>query len=360
MKLVTADHKKDKETFLRFRKNLYRQNKAFIDNSYFMIREVFREKTCFIEGKEIWPLYVVDDGRIVSQGIVVFAGELPEYIQLCFLESLPDQADAVRMLVERTIEIGKMKGCKKIVVGLNGHVNYGLGLLSSHYDTVNCFSAAANPDYYHGYLKDMDFSEVKMNSYVIHTVDNRLERFQRLIQKLNKTYSFRNFDKKRFHEDAKIYTDLNNKTFDKHRYYYRRTYREDAEMLKELFLFMKEDSLIFAFQGEKPVGFILWYPDFNELGKKGDIFGAKHFFKNIFRGGSIRTAIVMEYAVLEENRRSGLPLGLIDQVFKNLKRYHITRVVTSWILEENRDSGSFCQAICDSVYKGFVTHEKDI
>lgn len=360
MIIVTADHKKEEKQFLKFRKTLYQRNKSYIDNSYFMIREVFRKQTSFINGKEIYPLNVVRGGRIVCQGIVVFAKDLPEYIQLCFFESLPDQAQAVKMLVDQAIGIGKKKGCKKIVVGLNGHVNYGLGFLSSHYDTVNSFSATANPSYYHEYLKGMDFSEIKMNTYVIHKIDSRLENFQKLMDKLNKAYTFRNFNKKRFAEDAKIYTDLNNKTFTSHRYYYQRTYQEDVEMLKELFLFMKEDSLIFAFEGDIPVGFIMWYPDFNELGKKGDIFGAKHFIKNIFWGHRIKTAKIMEYGILDENRRSGLALGLINQIFKNLKRYHITRVETSWILDENKDSNSFCQAICDSRYKDYVTYEKDI
>lgn len=68
----------------------------------------------------------------------------------------------------------------------------------------------------------------------------------------------------------------------------------------------------------------------------------------------------MEYGVLDENRRSGLALALINQIFKILKRYHITRAETSWILDENKDSNSFCQAICDSRYKDYVTYEKDI
>lgn len=360
IELTAVTQRSDEKAFLRFRKSLYQNGKTYIDNSYFMIREVFQKKTCFIHNKEIYPFNVMRDSRIVCQGIVVYAKDLPEYIQLCFFESLPDQADAVKMLIDKTFEIGKEKGCKKIVVGLNGHVNYGLGFLSSHYDTVNSFSATANPSYYHEYLKGMDFSEVKMNTYVIHKIDHRLENFQKLLDKMDKAYTFRNFDKKRFAEDAKIYTDLNNKTFTGHRYYYRRTYQEDVEMLKELFLFMKEDSLIFAFEGENPVGFIMWYPDFNELGKKGDIFGAKHFFKNIFFVSRIKTAKIMEYGILDENRRSGLALGLINQIFKNLKRYHITRAETSWILDENRDSNSFCQAICDSRYKDYVTYEKDI
>ena len=360
MKLAEVTHKKEEKQFLRFRKDLYRRNKAYIDNSYFMIREVFRKHTSFIDGKEIYPFNVIREGRIVSQGIVIFARELPDYIQLSFLESLPGQGEAVKLLADKAAEIGRQKGCRKLVVGLNGHVNYGLGLLSSCYDTVNSFSGAANPEYYHAYLKSMDFTEIRMKTYVIRTIDGRLEKYRGLFQKLDRTYTYRTFDSKRFAADAGIYTDLNNKAFAGHRYYYRRGYKEDAEMLKELFLFMKEDSLIFAFQGEKPVGFILWYPDFNELGKKGDIFGAKHFIKNLFWSGRIKTAKIMEYGILEENRRSGLALGLINEVFKILKRYPASRAETSWVLEENRDSNSFCQAICDSGYKDYITYEKDI
>lgn len=360
MELVTVGSRKEEKQFLRFRKDLYRRNQAFIDNSGFMIREVFRGRTSFTCGKEICPLNVVHEGRIVSQGIVIYAGELPEYIQLCFLESLPGQQEAVGLLVEKAAEIGRQKGCGKLVVGLNGHVNYGLGLLCSHYDRANTFSGAANPAYYHEYLKALDFSEVRMHTYVLHAIDHRLEKYQRVIDKLDRTYTYRTFDKKRFRQDAKIYTDLNNEAFAGHRYYYRRTYQEDQEMLRELFLFMKEDSLIFAFQGDKPVGFILWYPDFNELARKGESFGAKHFMKNILFGRRIKTALILEDGILEENRRSGLALGLINQIFRILQNYRITRVETSWILEENKDSSSFCQAICDSRYKDYVTYEKDI
>ena len=73
---------------------------------------------------------------------------------------------------------------------------------------------------------------------------------------------------------------MGNKCFINHRYYYKRTYKEDIEMLKELFLFMKEDSLIFAFKDNKPVAFVMWYPDYNELAVPGEVFGSKHFFKN--------------------------------------------------------------------------------
>ena len=60
---------------------------------------------------------------------------------------------------------------------------------------------------------------------------------------------------------------------------------------------MKEDSLVFAYHNGKPVGFIMWYPDWNELAAPGEAFGTKHFFLNLLKGKSIRTGKVMEYGV---------------------------------------------------------------
>ena len=124
---------------------------------------------------------------------------------------------------------------------------------------------------------------------------------------------------------------------------------------------MKEDSLFFAFKGTEPVGFIMWYPDYNELAKPGELFGTKHFFKNKLKGKNIKTAKVMEWGVLEEYRGCGLPVALTDCVYQTLKsNYNCSRVESSWILDENEDSNSICQAICDEKYKEYVVYEKAI
>lgn len=360
MEAVLADNRREQRRYLNFRKKRYKNGKTFVDNSYFMIKEVFGQKTSFTDNKKIYPVNIVDDGEVLCQGIVVYASDLPEYIQLCFFESLDNQAEAVSLLTGKAVEYGLLNKCSRLVVGLNGHVNYGLGFLSSHYGDKNSFSAGANPEYYNNYFKAAGFEEIKLNSYLIEAVDNRLDRYGAFINRLNRNYDFRCFDKRNFDYYSRVYTDLNNQAFNGHRYYFKRNYKEDAEMLKELFLFMKEDSLIFAFDKDKPVAFIMWYPDFNELADGGDIFGAKHFFVNIFHSKKIRTAKIMEYGVLEEYRSAGLPMGLINQVFLNIKNYGAERVESSWILDENRDSNSFCQALCDKSYKEFTVYEKSI
>lgn len=361
MKIVAVKNKQNQKKFIEFRKKIYKSNPTFVDNNLFMIKELFSKKTSFINNKKIYVFNVEEENTVLCQGVVIYTKMLSEYVQLCFFESEKKQEKAVNLLVNKTIEIGKKYNCKKLVIGLNGHVNYGLGFLNSDYEKRNSFSASINPEYYNEYFKKLKCTEINLNTYKLDSIDDRLNKYKAIIDKINKNYTFKFFDKRQFDYYSKIYTDLNNKSFKEHKYYYKRNYKEDREMLKELFLFMKEDSLIFAFKDNKPIGFVMWYQDFNELVKPGEAFCAKHFIKNLFFNKNIKTAKVMEYGILEEYRKVGLPLGLLNQVFIALKKYsNIKKIETSWILEENKDSNSVCQAICDGTYKKYVVYEKKI
>ena len=356
-----AGDTKGRKKFLAFRKKLYKERNLYIDNNYFMLKEIFSDKLHFTKSVFITPVMIEDeDEEIICEGIVAVADKLPEYVQLCFFEAVENAGEAIDILLVKAMEIGREKGCKRLVVGLYGHVNYGLGLLDSHFDKVNSFSSPGNPAFYNDYFRAYGMEEVKLNSYFTHRLDDRLFRYERVIKKIKSEYEFKKFDKKHFEEYSHIYTDLNNYSFTEHKYYYERDYKDDEEMLKELFLFMKEDSLIFAFKDEKPVGFILWYPDYNELAAEGECFGTRHYFKNIFGNKKIKTAKVMEYAVLDEYKGVGLPLVLIAEVFETLKNYGVSQVESSWILADNEDSNSFCQAFCDELYKKYVVFEKEI
>ena len=360
MKVVEVRDNKQQKKFINFRKKIYKNNSIYVDNNLFMIKELFSKKTSFVKNKKIYVINIEEDDEILCQGIIVYAKDLPQYIQLSFFESKPNQEKAVNLLVEKAVKIGKKYKCKKLVIGLCGHVNYGLGFLYSHYNEKNSFSATANPEYYNDYFEKMNCEKIFLNTYRTLVDYSKIQKYDSLIEKLNRNYSFKYFDKNNFDYYSKIYTDLNNKTFCKHRYYYKRNYEEDKEMLKELFLFMKEDSLIFAFDGNKPVGFVMWYPDFNELVKKGDAFGAKHFIKNKLFGKNIQSGKLMEYGILDEYRKSGLVMCLLNEVFIALKKHNIDCIKSSWILEENKDSNSVCKALCDEVHKRYVVYEKKI
>jgi len=350
---------KQQQQFIKFRRKIYDNHPIFVDNHLFMIRKLFASKTCFLDDKECMPIYIEDDD-IICECFVIYTKKLSKCIQICFFESEENAYAAVRMLVNRVMEIGKKFGCSKLVIGLNGHVNYGLGLLNSHFDTKNSFGANVNPNYYNDYFKKLNCDEIYLNTYLWSDMESKAKRFSSLINKLDNAYSFRCMEKKKLAYYSKIYTDLNNQCFPGHRYFYHRTYKEDKEMLNEMLLFMKHDSLIFAFKDDKPIGFILWYPDFNTLVSPKEEFGLTTYVKNLLFNRKIREAKIVEIGILDEYRKSGLAIGLINQVYLKLCERGIKQGESSWILEENSDSNSICEAVCDNLYKRYVVYEKDI
>lgn len=360
MQGIIVQTKKQKQEFIQFRKEIYNNNPSFVDNNLFMVKQLFSFKTCFLDNKEVIPIYIEDNNEIKCECFAIYAKELPEYIQLCFFESKKDVSNAVRMLVDKVIKIGKKYGCTKLVIGLNGHVNYGLGLLYSHFHIKNSFGASINPNYYIDYFKELNCDEIFLNTYVWNSMESKINKFSAVINKINSAYSFKFLEKGKLDYYAKIYTDLNNECFQNHRYWYKRSYKEDVEMLKEMLLFMKPESLIFAFKDNKAVAFILWYPDYNELVAPKEEFGVITYFKNLLFNSKIKKAKIVEIGILEEYRKSGLALGLINQVYLQLKKCGIKKGESSWILEENVDSNSICKAICDDSYKRYVVYEKDI
>lgn len=358
MKIVEAVGKEKQKAFLAFRRKLY-ENKPCVDNSYFMIKEVFAGKMAFLRNVKCWPMMVMlENKEVVCEGILFYTPKLPEYMQIAFFESLGGSAEAVNLLFSEAERRGRKLGAKKLVAGLYGHVNYGLGFLSSHFDERNSFSSPYNPSYYDEIFRNGGFETIGLNTYIIPKIDDRLEKYRAKFTRMEKEFTYCTFQKRRFKYWSKIYTDLNNECFKNHRYYYPREYDEDREMLKELFSFMKEDSVIFAFHNGEPAGFVMWYPDFNELAKPGEIFGAKHFFRKF--GRTFKTGKLMEFGVCDAYKRTGLVLGLVDQAVTAMKKSGCITLESSWVLAENKASNNVCSGMCDSLYKEYSVYEKDI
>ena len=196
MKTEIANSKKLQNKFLSFRKKIYGEKKLYVDNSFFMLKEIFSDKLHFTKSLSITPLMVEDDeNNILCEGIIAVARDLPEYVQLCFFEALEGVSDAVNLLVDEAVRIGKSKGCKRLVIGLYGHVNYGLGFLDSHFDKVNSFSSPGNPSFYNDYFRSLNCEEVKLIHIlrILSTVDLCVTK--RYLRSLTANMNLRNLTK---------------------------------------------------------------------------------------------------------------------------------------------------------------------
>ena len=148
MNITEVKSKAEQKKFLAFRREILGKNSHFVDNDIFMIKDLFAGKTSFTNNKEVKVYYVEEGGRILCEGMAVYTEQLKEYIQLSFFVSREGAEEAVTMLTDEVVKVGKAFGCTRLVIGLNGHVNYGLGLLASGYEKGNSFGSAINHEYF--------------------------------------------------------------------------------------------------------------------------------------------------------------------------------------------------------------------
>jgi len=140
-----------------------------------------------------------------------------------------------------------------------------------------------------------------------------------------------------------------------------RSYREDYHLFHSMRPLLKNENLIFAKKADKYIGFILWYPDFNELVAKGSGVGVLTFIKYKLFGKHPKAAKVVEIGIIDNYRNSSIMLMLFAKAIEAANRYkNLNKILSSWILDENIPSKNTTQRYTKKPYKEFVTYEKDI
>ena len=173
------------------------------------------------------------------------------------------------------------------------------------------------------------------------------------------TFETPGFDRKGFAQAMKTYTRLNNRVFANHRYYYPRSEEEDLELFRSMKPLLKPENLIFAKSEGEVVGYILWYPDFNELVKPGKVPGIATYLRYKVLRQIPATGKVVEIGLEKKYERTGI-IALLFREALNSSHEKCDKVISSWVLEENLSSSLAVRRYANKIYKEFVTYEKDI
>jgi hypothetical protein len=342
--------------YLKFIHSIYKDNIFFRDTMSSLLKAILLKQGEFSKHAYIYPVMIFKDNNIAAVCTYIHADNYQEALQIAYFEALPNQEDVVDLMISHGREICKKRNISKITIGLNGHVNYGLGLLSDHFDTPLSFGNNYNPFYYIDYFKNYNPIEYTLSSYCGNLKDFNLDKQQRAIEKICSNFTFRTANFRDFKNEMKVYTDINNECFENHPFYFKRDYKQDYELFKDLKLFIKEENLIFAEKDGQPIGFMLWYPDFNELIPEGKSIGVPTFIKNKLFSNKISKFKIVEIGVLPKFHNTGAILGLFNECYKRTKgRYKFYE--TSWILDSNLKSKSFGVKWADKEYKHYKVYE---
>lgn len=282
-----------------------------------------------------------NDG-VLAFCLLIQAKNMADTLQIGFFEAQPHSAVAVKRLVETAQQLAIEWGAKRIIAGMNGHVNYGLGFLTDSFDKIPCFGSGYNPPHYVPYFLLSGFKKEKLISYQYDVNALSMAREEPLLQRLEKRFTFRKADFGKLKEEIRLYTELNNLCFKDHPLYFPRNADEDYELFYPFRWFLNEENLLIAELAGRPIAFILWYPDFNELIGPGERLGLKALFHYRLLRKQMTRLKIAEIGVIPEFQGSGVLLGLFHHCFR-LTQDHFTTCESGWIFDSNEKSKKICQ-----------------
>lgn len=338
---------------------------VYRDNAYFRGTDASVENLVLSSGSTFSKhatvkLFVVRDGNnLVARFALIHDRWLPDYVQVAYFEAQKGLGDIFSIIKK---EIYKhFTRCHKVMVGLNGHLNYGAGILMNRFDETPVFGLPYNPCYYAGYFKELQCR--KMASFRLTVEAYAAWAASYSPQKELPGLNIRFMDKQQIKAESAVYTLLNNQAFTNHPYWAKRDKEEDLELFYPFRFLLDNENLIFAEINGKPVGFFLWYPDFNQLVSSQRDLNVFDVLKYRL-GKTPDTMRFTEIGVIPEYQRSPVALALINKSLPALHEKGFKYCEGGFIFEENQASMALvkrmlqrCYGVEPEIYRQYATFE---
>lgn len=340
MKAELIEGKSAYKIFSKVASDIYQDNPYFKGTEGSIEKLLLYSASAFNSHSSCLKFIVRDGNDLVARFALIHDNRLPEYIQVSFFEAQKRLGD-IFSLIKKEIAT-HFPQCTKVVVGLNGHLNYGAGILLNRFDEAPLFGLPYNPEYYADYFKNLRCRKMVTFRFSMEAYDSWAKTYP--MQRAFKGLTVRFMDKRNINQESAIYTQLNNQAFINHPYWANRDKEEDLELFYPFRFLLDNENLIFAEVDGKPVGFYLWYPDFNQLVSSQrdlNVFDVLKFrIKN-----SIDTIRFTEIGIVPEYQRSPVALALISKSLPTLLEKGYRFCEGGFIFEENRASIAFVKRI---------------
>lgn len=337
MKFIDVNTKADLKKFYQFGEDLYTDNLFYRKSEEDILRMIIEGPTDFYLHAQVLPIIVMEKDITVCRFAFIIDKNMPDYVQIAFFE-----AQKVENLIENIENEAKKRfsSCSKICFGLNGHLNYGAGLLLNNFDKTPVFGLPYSMDYYKDYFSSYSIRKIKSFAFDLKISEKYKKLAARI--KIDESINIRILDKKRLKSESAIYTNLNNLCFQEHPFWTDRTATEDLELFEPFKFLLQNEHLIFAYDNDKPIGFLLWFPDFNQLLNTNRELKANSLLSiDVLRNkytNAIKTFRLVEIAVLPNYRKKGVEMLLINKMLEQAVAKKYKYGVGGFIFEENFDS----------------------
>ncbi len=348
MQIVEVESKKHKKQFVDVVKSIYRKDNSYIRPLDKDIENIFSPSTnnYFNHGSAIRYILLDDNKKTIGR-IAAFINEKKAYGfdqptgGIGFFECINNK-DAAFLLFDSAVDWLKQKGME----AADGPINFGendsfWGLLVEGFSDP-AYGMQYNPPYYKEFFEQYGF-----NTY-FEQVTNKLdlkkpfpERFWKIAEWVGKKpdYKFKHFKWSKADQFIEDFCEVYNEAWKFHENFT----PMKLEKVKPIFLQAKpiaiEELLWFAYHNNEPIGFILLYPDVNQIFKyfngKMNLFNKLRFLWLKLNKKMTRLRVVI-LGVKPKFQKSGIESGL----FYNLRtpvynRPWFNEMELSWVGDFN-------------------------
>lgn len=333
MILKEVHTKRDFRAFYKIPEEIYKTNIFYRASEYDITQLLVEGPSAYHQHATVHSFLILQEEDVVGRFTLIHDQKLPKYVQVSFFEAQPGLSGVTDLIAEKAR--ATFPHCKRLVIGLNGHLNYGAGILTSNFSEAPVFGLPYNREYYQDYFPD--FMKIPMVSYKF-PFDPFIDYHRRMGDSTDfKGITVRKLNKMKLRQETEIYTYLNNACFPNHPFWAERNVQEDFELFHPFRFLIKEENLLFAEKDGKPIGFFLWYPDFNQLLKGQEHLSLKHVLRYYFRR-QIDTFRFTEIAVLPGYKKSHAVQAMILYAIPYIRKSGIKYGEGGYIFEENTDS----------------------
>jgi hypothetical protein len=345
---IIVNNKRTREEFHKVPKILYKDDKNWTCPLDVEIENIFNpaKNSCFKHGDAIRWILKDDMGNLIGR-IAAFYDKKKAYHNpqptggIGFFECINDQ-QAANLLFETAREWLSSNGME----AMDGPINFGenfvyWGLLVEGFMQQG-YGMPYNFPYYKELFENYGFQNY-FEQYSFHDVFSKPypERMQKFAEHFfeKPEYTFQHLEMDRVEEYLKQLVEMYNKVWsDFLENYTPLKYEDFYGIFKEAKPLLNEKTIWFAYHNNMPVGFLIAFPDINQVLRK--LKNGKLNLINIFRllyyrKRAITRARLLLSGVIPEYQRTGVVTALYLKLTNEMREMGMTELELSWVGDYN-------------------------
>jgi len=308
---------------------------------------------------ELTPLWARKKNRVVARVTAAVNHRYNRHWneklgQLIHFEAMPDEDEAVSMMLEGAVESLRRQGMTAARAGFAAFLDYPFAI--DNYGELPPALLRGNPAYYHRYFKNAGFTTEKgLSDYTTEFTPALIDRYRRMMEGARRAgFAIQTWREYGFFAAIDAWTNVINSAFDRHWGWNPVSREEVRPMLMPLNNSPVADLSVIAVDEGHPVGAVFSVPDMSP-----SIAQVRPGFTiRPERGGGTRGALV-NIGVLKQWRGRGVNLAMAARSFLAMRERGMRFAGYTLVVDDNWASRRTAERLGAQVTSNFVAYRRD-